>query len=55
MDSTEYLYKEVYFNEYCPKCVNWKKPEEEDPCNECLTEGGVPNSHKPTKFKEAKK
>lgn len=44
--------KEVYFNEYCPKCEYEKSPDSEDPCNECLTYPSQPYSHKPMNFKE---
>lgn len=46
-------YKEVYYHMYCDKCKHKDIDEEDDPCNECLTEGAVINSHKPTKFEEA--
>jgi hypothetical protein len=54
-----YSTKEVYFDEYCCKCVHKDDPErmsdmhEEDVCHWCL---GVPyniNSHKPVRFEEA--
>lgn len=46
--------KEVFFYEYCEKCVNWKKPDVDEPCNECLNEPFNMNSHKPVYFKENK-
>lgn len=47
--------KEVYFHEYCSKCFFEKKPQDEDPCNECLYNPGNENSHKPVMFKEKPK
>lgn len=44
--------KEVYFSEYCKTCKNEKLNESEDPCNECLGEGGRENSHKPSRWEE---
>lgn len=44
--------KEVYFNEWCGKCVNSDKEENEDPCWDCLTQGWNEDSHKPIHFKE---
>lgn len=51
----ELIDKEVNFEEFCPKCEYWKLDDGEDPCNECLAEPNNQNSHKPTRFKEAKK
>lgn len=45
--------KEVYFNEYCEKCVNRNKEEYEDPCHECLNNPSNTYSHKPLYFKES--
>lgn len=47
--------KEVFFYEYCEKCVNWKVPDGDDPCNECLGEPFNMNSHKPVYFKKNKR
>ena len=44
--------KEVYFNQWCPKCSHYNKSETKDPCNECLTQGWNIDSHKPINFKE---
>lgn len=46
-------YKEVYFAEYCPRCVNWEKDQNEQPCEHCLGEPSNINSHKPVDFEEA--
>lgn len=45
-------YKEVYFNEFCKKCVHEKAKETEEPCCECLSEPTNWNSHRPVKYKE---
>lgn len=45
-------YKEVYFHEYCPKCMNYKEKMTDDPCNECLSEPVNLHTHKPVKFEE---
>ena len=42
--------KEVYFNEYCPKCKNYEKSESDDPCWDCLDEPFNVDSHKPLFF-----
>lgn len=52
----EQIYKEVYFNEYCPTCKH-KKVEnglwyEDDPCNECLDNPTNLYSHKPVNYEE---
>ena len=44
--------KEVYFDVYCEKCVHFDDPDEEDPCNECLSYPMNYDSHKPVRFKE---
>lgn len=44
--------KEVFFHEYCEKCLYKDTEETQDPCNECLTNTTNEYSHKPTKFKE---
>ena len=49
------MIKEVYFDQYCSKCLFEKKPEDEDPCNECLYNPGNEDSHKPVNFKEKPK
>ena len=60
----ESKYKEVYYNEYCPQCINSDKPEVEEiydddgklidkratPCFECQEEPLRIDSHKPSKF-----
>lgn len=51
----EYETKEVYFTEYCKKCIFKDTDEVEEPCNECLTQGWNEHSHKPIKFKEDKR
>ena len=49
----EIIDKEVFFNEYCPKCEYKNLDDGKDPCNECLTYPYNANSHKPVMFKEA--
>ena len=46
--------KFVFFNEYCPHCENKALPDDEEPCNECLTNPVNQYSHKPVNFKEEK-
>lgn len=48
----EILEKEVYFDEWCPKCKHKRVDEVDDPCNECLANGMNQNSHKPIKWEE---
>lgn len=48
-------YKEVHFNEYCPKCKNFEKSMTDDPCNDCLGEPVNLYTHKPVKFEEKSK
>ena len=45
-------YKEVYFNEYCEKCINYKKDVIDDKCDKCLSEPTNLHSHKPVDFIE---
>lgn len=51
MDSHE---KEVYFGEYCKKCIHEKEPEDSDACNDCLNNPSNIDSHKPIRFKARK-
>ena len=44
--------KEVYFGEYCRKCVYKDVAEADEPCFECLAEPGRVESHRPAKFEE---
>ena len=44
--------KEVFFGEYCPKCVHKDTAESEQPCFDCLAEPGRSESHRPEKFVE---
>lgn len=45
-------YKEVYFDEFCPKCKYKTNKENESPCDECLEECMNLYSHKPVNFEE---
>ena len=49
---SEYIFKEVYFDNFCYLCENKDKPEEEDPCNECLTNPVNEYSHAPINYKK---
>lgn len=42
--------REVYFGEYCEKCLHFEKNDDEEPCCDCLEEPVAENSHKPVKF-----
>lgn len=45
--------KEVRYDLYCRKCVNWETDEQEEPCNECLTTPVNLYSKKPIRFEES--
>lgn len=45
-------YKIVWYDRYCPTCKHKDLCETEDPCNECLTECAVIDSHKPIKYEK---
>lgn len=44
--------REVYFDKYCKLCEYRDKEENEEPCDECLTNPVNTNCHKPVMFKE---
>ena len=46
----EYLYKEVNFHDYCPKCEYAKVDDIKDPCNMCLSIPMNENSEKPVNY-----
>ena len=46
---------EVRFDIYCELCKYKDTSENDDPCNDCLTEPFNINSHKPVNFEEAEK
>lgn len=48
----ENYFKEVIFYDYCSKCKHSDKPEDDDPCHECLNNPVNVYSHKPVKFEE---
>lgn len=48
-------YKEVYFGEYCNTCEHKNLKEEEDPCDECLSNPVNLYSHRPIKWKQSTK
>lgn len=39
--------KEVYFENFCDTCVHHEKPEDEEPCDECLAIPARLYSHRP--------
>ena len=47
--------KEVYFDQYCPKCKNCDLEGDKEPCCDCLSEPVNQYSHKPVKFEEAER
>lgn len=46
--------KFVNFDEYCKMCRHHDKPEDIEPCDECLIEPANQYSHKPVKWEEKK-
>lgn len=44
--------KEVYFEEYCKKCIHKDLEESEEPCDECLVIQTNLYSHKPICYRE---
>lgn len=44
--------KLVNFRLYCPKCQHYQVPQDEEPCNECLTYPANVESEKPVMYKE---
>ena len=44
--------KFVNFRIYCPKCKHYEVAQDEEPCNECLTNPVNVNSIKPVKYEE---
>lgn len=44
--------KEAYYYKYCKTCKNKNLPEDDDPCNECLSEPMNQGSHKPTRWED---
>lgn len=47
--------KEVYFEQYCPKCehLNDSEDDPKSPCWDCVAEPAAVDSNKPLYFKEA--
>lgn len=50
VNKMEYLYKEVNFHEYCPKCEYAKVDDIKDPCNMCLSIPMNEHSSKPVNY-----
>lgn len=46
--------KFVDFGTYCNTCKHFDKNQNQEPCNECLTEPVNFYSHKPVKYEEKK-
>lgn len=47
--------KFVEYHRYCLYCKYRDTKQDEEPCNECLTEPVNEDSHKPVKFKDTRK
>lgn len=47
--------KEVYFDQWCPKCVHKDVAEADEPCFACLAEPANVDSHKPVKYVRAER
>ena len=45
-------YKEVYFHEYCKTCKHRSVKNNEEPCDECLSEPTNLNTHKPVNYEK---
>ncbi len=50
----EYDYKEVYYDQYCSRCVHRELEEDDEPCRDCLDEPVNVYSHKPVYWEENK-
>lgn len=48
----EQAYKEVYFHEYCKTCKNRQVKNNDEPCDECLSESLNLNTHRPVKYEK---
>ena len=44
---SNYIFKEVYFDNFCYLCKYKDNAEEQDPCDRCLNEPVNENSHTP--------
>lgn len=47
--------KEVYFDKYCTTCKHSELSQDNDICDECLSNQGNYDSHKPIRWKEKEK
>ncbi len=47
--------REVRFDIWCAQCRHKDKPETEEPCRDCLDEGGNEDSEKPVRFEPLEK
>jgi len=50
----EYDYKEVYYDQYCSRCLHRELEEDDEPCRDCLDEPVNVYSHKPVYWEENK-
>lgn len=46
----EYIYKEVYFDQYCKTCKYEKLSDQDEICNYCLENPANIHSHKPVNW-----
>ena len=50
----EYDYKEVYYDQYCSRCLHRELEEDDEPCRDCLDEPVNVYSHTPVYWEENK-
>lgn len=48
----EYVEKIVKFGDYCKTCKFFETPENDEPCEECLSHTVREHSEKPVKYEE---
>lgn len=48
----EYIYKEVYYDQYCKTCAHEKTEEMKEPCRTCLDNPVNVHSHKPVEWEK---
>lgn len=51
----EIVDKFVNFDNYCETCKHWNTKQDEEPCNECLSNPVNEYSHKPIKYEKKEK
>lgn len=47
--------KEVRFDRWCKSCEHFRRPQAQEPCNQCLTKGMRFGTEKPEQYKERSK